>query len=229
MTDKNNNLDLDATLATTTHKIEDFYNKNKKNINTALIAVIVIAGGYFGLKKFYFEPKEQEAQIEIFKAQRAFDVDSFSLALNGNAKFKGFKDIAEEYSGTAVGNLAHYYSGICLLRTGDFAGAIEMLEDFSTDNVLVGPLAAGLLGDAYVESGDIEKGAKQYLKAARMNKNKSTSPVFYKKAGIAFEELKKYDEAIDAYNSIKNDFSDAQENSDIEKYIARATTLKEGR
>ena len=32
MTDKNNNLDLDAALATTTHKVEDFYSKNKKNI-----------------------------------------------------------------------------------------------------------------------------------------------------------------------------------------------------
>lgn len=229
MTDKNNNLDLDAALATTTHKLEDFYLKNKKNINMGAVAIILLVGGYFGLKQFYFEPREQEAQVEIFKAQRAFDLDSFSLALKGNNKFKGFNDIADEYSGTAAGNLAHYYAGICLLRTGDYAGAIEMLEDFSTENALVGPLAAGLLGDAYVESNDIEKGAKQYLKAARMNKNKSTSPVFYKKAGIAFEELKKYDEAIDAYNNIKNDFPDAQENADIEKYIARATALKEGK
>jgi hypothetical protein len=67
---------------------------------------------------------------------------------------------------------------------------------------LVGPLAAGLLGDAYVESGDVEKGAKQYLKAARMNKNKATSPVFYKKAGIAFEELKKY-----AWERFENEYN----------------------
>ena len=72
-----------------------------------------------------------------------------------------------------------------------------MLEGFSTDNALIGPLAAGLLGDAYVESGDVEKGAKQYLKAARMSKNKATTPVFYKKAGIALEELKK---SIDRLN-----------------------------
>jgi TolA-binding protein len=229
MTDKNNNLDLDAALATTTHKVEDFYTRNKKNINVAIVAIVVLVGGYFGVKKYYLEPKEQEAQVEIFKAQRAFEVDSFALALKGNAKFKGFNDIAEEYSGTAAGNLAHYYAGICLLRTGDFAGAINMLESFSSDNALVGPLAAGLLGDAYVESGDVEKGAKQYLKAARMNKNKATSPVFYKKAGIAFEELKKYDEAVEAYTTIKTDYADAQEGSDIEKYIARATSLKEGK
>lgn len=227
MTDKkNDNLDLDATLANTTHKVEDFYTKNKKNINTGILVLVVAVAGYFGLKQFYFEPREQEAQVEIFKAQQMFDVDSFNMALKGNGTFKGFADIASEYSGTKTGNLAHYYAGICMLRTGDYAGAVDMLEGFSSDNALVGPLAAGLLGDAYVESGDIEKGAKQYLKAARMSKNKLTSPVFFKKAGIAFEELKNYSDAVEAYNSIKNDYPDAQEATDIDKYIARASSLK---
>jgi TolA-binding protein len=227
MTDKkNDNLDLDAALANTTHKVEDFYTKNKKNINTGILVLVVAVAGYFGLKQFYFEPREQEAQVEIFKAQQMFDVDSFNMALKGNGTFKGFADIASEYSGTKAGNLAHYYAGICMLRTGDYAGAVDMLEGFSSDNALVGPLAAGLLGDAYVESGDIEKGAKQYLKAARMSKNKLTSPVFFKKAGIAFEELKNYSDAVEAYNSIKNDYPDAQEATDIDKYIARASSLK---
>lgn len=227
MTDKkHDNLDLDAALANTTHKVEDFYTKNKKNINTAILVLVVAVAGYFGLKKFYFEPREQEAQVEIFKAQQMFDVDSFNMALKGNGTFKGFADIASEYNGTKAGNLAHYYAGICMLRTGDFAGAVDMLEGFSSDNALIGPLAAGLLGDAYVESGDVEKGAKQYLKAARMSKNKLTAPVFFKKAGIAFEELKNYSDAVDAYNNIKNDYPDAQEATDIDKYIARASALK---
>lgn len=227
MTDKkNNNLDLDAALAGTTHRLEEFYNNNKKSITIAILAVVVLVGGYFGLNKFYFEPKENEAQNEIFKAQGFFEIDSFSLALKGNGKFKGFTEIADEYSGTKAGNLAKYYAGVCMLRTADYAGAIDMLEGFSTSNTLIAPLACGLLGDAYVESGDLEKGVSQYLKAARMNKNKLTSPVFYKKAGIVSEELKKYDDAIDAYNNIKNDYSDAQEASDIDKYIARATALK---
>lgn len=227
MTDKKqDNLDLDAALANTTHKVEDFYTKNKKNITTAVLVLVVAVAGYFGLKKFYFEPREQEAQVEIFKAQQMFDVDSFNIALKGNGTFKGFADIASEYSGTKAGNLAHYYAGICMLRTGDFAGAVDMLEGFSSDNALIGPLAAGLLGDAYVESGDVEKGAKQYLKAARMSKNKLTAPVFFKKAGIAFEELKNYSDAVDAYNNIKNDYPDAQEATDIDKYIARASALK---
>ncbi len=101
------------------------------------------------------------------------------------------------------------------------------MEDFSTQNQLIAPLAEGAIGDAYVELGELNKGAKHYMKAARMSKNKLTSPVFLKKAGIVFEETQEYRDALDAYNTIKNDFSDTQEAQDIDKFIARVTTLKE--
>jgi tetratricopeptide (TPR) repeat protein len=231
MTEKNEKieLDLDKTLAETTHKVEDFYHKNKKQITYALIAVVVIIAGYVGYHKFYVEPMEEEAQKEIFRAQQYFDMDSFNLALNGNDKFKGFDEIAKSYGASKVGNLAHYYAGICYLRIGKYLEAIDQLEDFKSDNQLVAPLAIGAIGDAYVELGDLDKGVKHYMKAARMSKNKFTSPIFYKKAGLVYEEKKEYADAVDAYSVIKKDFSDSQEAADIDKYIARATALKEGK
>lgn len=55
MTKKTNNeLDLDVALADTTHKLETLYLNNKKNINIAVIAIIAVVAGYFGVKKFYF-------------------------------------------------------------------------------------------------------------------------------------------------------------------------------
>jgi tetratricopeptide (TPR) repeat protein len=224
---KQNDLDLDKTLVETTHKVEDFYSRNKKNINTTLIAVVVIVGGYLGYKELYLKPKEDEAQREMFKAQKYFEIDSFALALTGDGTFKGFNDIASEYSGTKGGNLAHYYAGICNLRNGQFKEAIDHLEDFSTTNELVAPLAEGAIGDAYVELGDLDKGVSHYTKAAKMNSNKLTSPVFYKKAGLVFEEQKEYSKAVDVYTTIKTDFPEAQEAQDIDKYIARATALNE--
>ena len=62
MTDKkheNNELDLDKTLVETTHKVEHFYEDNKKNINIAIIALVVLVGGYIGYKKLYLEPREK--------------------------------------------------------------------------------------------------------------------------------------------------------------------------
>ena len=231
MSDKkheSNELDLDKTLADTTHKVEDFYHNNKKPINIAIVATLVIVGAYLGYKKLYVEPMEEEAQNAIFRAQKYFELDSFNLALNGNDQFSGFEAIADQYGASTTGNLAHFYAGICNLRLGKYEEAVDHLEDFNTDNKLVGPLAEGAIGDAYVELGDLEKGVKHYLKAARMSKNKLTSPIFLKKAGLVYEEQKEYDDAVDAYSSIKKDFAESQEAQDIDKYIARATALKDG-
>ncbi|MFA6261949.1 MAG: tetratricopeptide repeat protein [Bacteroidia bacterium] len=228
MTDKkeHNELDLDKTLAATTHKVENFYHNNKKQINYAIVGVLAILALYVGFTKFYLSPLETEAQRESFAAQRYFDMDSFNLALNGNDQITGFETISDEYGLTKMGNLAHYYAGICNLRLGNFEAAIDHLESFSTGNKLVGPLAEGALGDAYVETGDLDKGVKHYIAAAKMSKNKLTAPVFYKKAGQVYEEQKEYGRALDMYETIKKDFADAQEAQDIDKYIARAKAME---
>jgi tetratricopeptide (TPR) repeat protein len=115
------------------------------------------------------------------------------------------------------------------MRKGEFSSAIEQLDDFSTDNVLLGPLAEGLLGDAYAETDDLEKAVKHYVKAAGMSRNKLTRPIFLKKAGLVYEELKEYKDAADMYESIKKEYSDIPETQDIDKYIARAQTLAENK
>ena len=115
------------------------------------------------------------------------------------------------------------------MRTGKFQEAVDQLEDFKSDNKLIAPLATGAIGDAYVELNDLDKGVKYYMKAAKMSKNKLTSPIFYKKAGLVYEEKKEYGDAVDAYTTIKKDFAESQEANDIDKYIARATALKEAK
>lgn len=224
--EKNAELALDHQLLETTHKVEHFYHNYKKQINIFVVAAAVVVLSYVAYKMYYLEPKEKEAQGAMFNAQIWFEKDSFNLALKGQGDILGFEAIADEYGITKAGNLAHYYAGICFMRKGEFQSAIDQLDQFSSSNKLIGPLAEGLKGDAYVELNDLEKGAKLYIKAANMSKNKLTSPVFLKKAGLVYEELKSYGDAIDAYEKIKKEFSDAQEAQDIDKYIARATAEK---
>ncbi len=59
-----------------------------------------------------------------------------------------------------------------------------------------------------------------------MIKNKFTTPVFLKKAGLVYEELKQYGKAVEVYELIKKDFKDTQEGQEMDKYIARARTLE---
>jgi TolA-binding protein len=224
---KETELDIDATLMETTHKVEEFYIKNKKNILTVAGVILGLIVLYVTYTKFYIEPKQIEAQNAIFPAQAWFEIDSFDLALNGKGDKQGFIAIADEYGMTKTGNLAHYYAGVCFMQKGDFANAIEHLEDFSTDNKLVGPMAEGLLGDAYSETNDLSKAVKHYLKAASMSKNKLTSPIFLKKAGLVYEEQKEWGNALDVYEKIKTDYPESTEANDIDKFVARAKAAKE--
>ncbi|MCX6185808.1 MAG: tetratricopeptide repeat protein [Bacteroidetes bacterium] len=224
---ENSGLEIDKTIIETTGKVEAFYEHNKKNVNIAIVAILAVVGGYFAFKMWYIEPKEKEAQTAVFNAQIWFEKDSFNLALNGQGDKQGFLAIIDDYGMTKTANLAHYYAGICYLKNGDFANAISHLEDFNTSNVLVGPLAEGALGDAYVESGDLDKGVKHYTKAANMTKSKLTAPLYLKKAGLVYEDQKQFGNALDVYEKIKTDYADANEAQDIDKYIARAKTAKE--
>ena len=63
---------------------EKFIENNSKKIIYGIIAVAIIVGVYLGFTLGYSQPREKEAAIALFKAEHAFAVDSFSLALNGN-------------------------------------------------------------------------------------------------------------------------------------------------
>jgi TolA-binding protein len=87
-------------------------------------------------------------------------------------------------------------------------------------------MAKGAIGDAYLEKGDLSKGAAYYLEAANQDDNDLTSPLFLFKAGQTYELLGNYSEAIRAYERIKEDYPKSSEARNIDKYIGRATAAK---
>jgi tetratricopeptide (TPR) repeat protein len=206
-------------------RTEQFFEKNKKIITIVLGAIIVIVGAYIGYKKLYIGPKEIEAQKQMFMAERYFEQDSLKKAINGDGNYLGFADIADQYGMTKSGNLAHYYLGMCYLKTGQFQQAIDNLKDFSSDDLIVGAMAKGAIGDAYCELGDMDKAAEYYMKAADYNENDYSTPLFLMKAGWVYEDQKKYDEALKAYERVQKEHVRSYEFREIEKYIARAKGL----
>lgn len=204
---------------------EHFIEKNQKIIMYVVAAIVIIIGGYMIFKKFYLAPKEEEAQKQIFWAERYFEKDSLDLALNGDGVNLGFLDIIDEYGITKTANLAHYYAGICLLKQGQYDEAIDYLEDFDSDDQLVGPMAEGAIGDANMELGDNDQALEHYLKAANMQDNQFSTPMFLMKAGWTYEIMGNYEEALKLYERIRTDYYKSVEWREIEKYIARAKVL----
>lgn len=204
---------------------EQFIEKNQKMIINVVIVLIIIIGAYFSYNRFIVEPKAQEASAQIFGAQNYFEKDSFNLALNGDGNVLGLLEIIDKYGSTPAGNLAKYYAGLSYLYTGDYQQAIDYLEKFSSDDLLISNMAIANIGDAYMQMGDYEKAASQYKKAAASKVNDFSTPVFLMKNALALEKAGNYKEALKIYEQIEKDFPNVPEVRDIEKYIER-TKLK---
>ncbi len=202
-------------------KTETYIEQNRKSLALIVGGVILLVAIYFCWKFLYLQPKSEEASLKMFKAEMYYAKDSFNLAINGSGDTAGFAEIAEDYSMTKAGNLAKYYLGVSYLRTGQFDKAIESLKDFDSDDMFMGSLTLGLIGDAYMEKNDIDNAIDYYEKAAKKNPNKLTSPVYLKKAGYAYEDKGQKENALKMYMQIKTDFPESQEAAQIDKYIAR--------
>ena len=202
---------------------EKFIEQNKKNISYGIIAIALAISAVIAYHQFYSIPRSLNASIAIFQGEQYFLRDSFNLALYGNGiDYDGFEYIIRKFGGTKAGNLAKAYAGVCYFKTGDNESAIKHLKSFKTKEDNIAPAIIGLIGDCYVDSGDVEQGITYFEKAASKANNDFLSPIYLKKAGIAYESLQQYDDAIKAYRAIKEKHAASMEAMDIEKYIVRA-------
>lgn len=201
-------------------KSEQIIEKHQKSILTFIGIVVIIVVAYFAFDKYYLQPQEQKAQVEMAMAETYFAQDSLNLALNGDGQNSGFLDIISDYGMTKSANLAHYYAGICYLHLGDFNEAIDHLKGFSADDQVVAPMAMGAIGDAYMELGDIDKAINYYLDAANQKVNDFTSPVFLQKAAWAYESKGDFSKALGLHERISKEFASTNEGRQAEKYIA---------
>ena len=209
--------ELESALTRTEQFIED----NQKIISYVVGGIILVVIGFLGFNRFYLQPKENEALSQMFMAENYFEKDSFNLAINGDGNYLGLLDIIDDYGGTKSANRAKYYVGISYLYLGQYEDAIDYLEDFETDDLLLAPIKEGAIGDAYRELGDQDEALKYYKKAYSYNGNELTTPVYKMKAAELLESMNEYDKALVLYEQIKKDFPNSIEGTNADKYIAR--------
>jgi len=92
-------------------KTEQFLEQNYKPLLTGLVVIVVLVG-LFWLGKIYLSKRNNEAQSQMYQAERYLEMDSLKLALYGDGNYLGFLDIANDYKFTASGNMARYSAGI---------------------------------------------------------------------------------------------------------------------
>lgn len=203
------------------HQTEDWFEENKQKVivGGGILALVIVATVFIFAK--WLPDRNLNAQRAMFKAEMAFARDSFDLALNGNGLDKGFLDIKKKYSFTKSANLANYYIGICYLNKKDYKNAVDYLGSFSTSDPILGAAKLNLIGDAYADQNKADDAVSYYRKAADFSDNEQYTPFYLLKLGMYYENQKKYNDAKEAFNKLKDKYPNTQEGREADKYIAR--------
>lgn len=223
MTNKKHDQSLDVNEALT--QSEAFVVSNKKNIITAVVALVLLIGAYFAYIHLYANPRETKASTILAQGQELFKMNNYDKALNGDGQsFIGLIQLANQYSGTDAANLANLYAGLSFAQQGKYAEAIKYLEEFdSKDDAMISPAALGALGNCYASNGQLDKAVATLKEAAMSADNHTLSPIYLLQAGQILESQDKKEEAKSLYEEIKNKYYRSYAAQSIDKYIERAS------
>jgi tetratricopeptide (TPR) repeat protein len=221
------------TLDTTASKTEEWVVKYQ-NIILTLIGIVAFGVlAYLGYQNYVIEPKTKEAISELNQAQLYFELavnsensDSlYKRALNGGEGKYGFLDIIENYEGTTAAKLATYSAGMSYLNIKDYENAITYLDQFNSEDVLLGALAKGAIGDAFAQMDQPEKALDYYIAASNINNNTYSTPKFLYKAAIIGSKLGKNKQALAYLERIKKEFKESREAKMVSVQIAKIKSI----
>ena len=219
----NNNQQAAPVEEQTISQSEAFFLKYKKAIIAAVVAVVVIIAGVVLYQTYVSGPNEQKASTILAKGQGYFLSGDYQKALNGDsASFKGFLNVAKEYSSTKAGNLANLYAGLCYANLDKWQEAASFLEKFDgADDAMISPAAIGALGNAYAHLNQLDRAVSSLKKAAEMADNNSLSPTFLIQAGEILESQGNKAEALKLYQQVKDKYFNSMQYQTIDAYIER--------
>ncbi|WP_040559450.1 tetratricopeptide repeat protein [Kordia algicida OT-1] len=234
------------TLDETASKTEEWVAGNQKYIFIGIGAIAIILIGYLIYSKAFTAPKEAEAANEVFQANSYFNQavninlsqdmvnglatrDSlFTLALNGGEGKFGYLNIIANYPGTNAANLANYSAGIAYLNLNEYELAVEHLQEFESDDIIIGAKAKGAIGDAFVQLEQPKVALEYYEKAFQHSANEATTPIYLLKAGITALDLGEAGKALQYFKRIENEYASFKNTADgknLDIYIGKAEAL----
>ncbi|HET8735622.1 MAG TPA: tetratricopeptide repeat protein [Pricia sp.] len=220
-----------STLDESASRTEAWVSRNQNYILGIIGIIAVGVLGYLAYIQFVQKPKETAAANEMYYPQQYFDQaltntaaqDSlYNLALKGGEGKYGYLDIIAEYSGTQAANLAHYSAGMSYLNLQQYEEAISYLEKFNSDDAILGAMAKGGIGNAFMQLGQPKDALEYYDKAIAHSENNYTAPRYLYKAGITAMDLGQKDKALQHFQRIKEEYPDSDEAQNIDAFIGMA-------
>ncbi len=215
----------DEMLAAAQTQGENFFEKNSKMVVVAIVVIFALAAAVFGYKKVIVEPRMNKAQEMLFEAQYKFESQNadFALALNGDDNTPGFAQVVEQYGNTPAGNLARMYAAACSLRLGELEQAQSYINSFKNvkgvPGEIINAMAAGIKGDIAVEKGDNAGAAKLFEQAAKVSENDFTTPMYLRKAALAYKAMGETAKAEALLKTINEQYPSSYDVRDSQKLV----------
>ena len=151
------------------------------------------------------------------------------LFVGRDKSVRALEEVMADHEGTAVGQRAAYRMGIYYRDAGDFEGAIAAFEEVNVGDDVVQVLAAGNIGDCYVELADYEAAQAAFNNAISLATSSMAedvlAPMFLYKGALVEIELGNNALAKKHLDRIVEDYPTSQQNNASE---ALAASLAEG-
>lgn len=226
---KSTTAEVFESLDQTASRSEAFISQYQNFILIAVAVVVTGVLGYLAYDSFVAQPKAAEAVNELNQAQYFFELavnstesDSlYRLALEGGEGKYGFLDIIDNYSGTPAAKLATYSAGMAYLNLKEYENAINYLDNFSSDDVMLSALSKGAIGDAFAQLEQPEEAFEYYVQAANASDNAFSTPKYLFKAALLGAQIGKADQALAFFKRIKEEYPQAPEAARVDVQIGK--------
>ncbi len=111
-------------------RLLEFFILHKNLIIAVTIVVIAIAGSLVYMKQQSLSA-ENKANSLVSSASASAQIGNWQLAIDGDASFKGLREIVKEYGSTPSGNFAKILLGDSYLALGEIDSALESYRSYS--------------------------------------------------------------------------------------------------
>lgn len=203
---------INDNLSSATEKIAN----NKKVIYWIIGGILVIAVFIVSYLYIYRNPRLNRS-FEAYNQVEILAQGNDSIAAAEYAK------VADKFGGNDAGHIAalnaaeHYYT------LGKYKEALKYIDKFSTSEPVLAANALVLKGDCQVNLKQYDQAIDSYKKAIKKAKgNEQIVPRVLLKEANVYDVQKKYDLALECYQTIKKDFPTFNLGiGDIDAYIGR--------
>ncbi len=189
------------------NRIADYVSTHQTRIISAAVAVIVIIGGIIGYS-YYSGAQEQKAQELLSIAENYYAQADYENALYGNeaSLTYGFDQISEDFPRTNAGNIARFYAAVSSFELDDVDNALLYMKKFNVPDGILGVGALTFKGKLYLSKGNYKEAAQTFMKAAKWDENKVTTPDNLLEAAQAYYKDDNFDKANQLANQVIDEY-----------------------